>query len=449
MKRLVIILFAIVAAIAANGQNYIQDGDRCYDNSDYDCAITNYNNAFKYASGKDKQIAEIKLTRAKWCSEHIKTANQAFNNKNYTVAKEEYQKVLDSNPNDSYAQSQIVKCAKAINPPKLRKATSSELTDIWNNKYGVNPERRQKLISAGIDPDDAQRRLNNGEGKPAAITLSVGIQNVSFIAIGGSRTINVTTNASNYQITYLPSWCRVGHKSSKMFTLNCDANTAVTSRSDWFKVTAGDKEIRINVTQSGQSNSSNSVAQQNGYSSNSNCFNCPKGGKRPVGITLGYSNKALYHLDKNLKVAELDGIVVGVRVEPLFKYGFGINTGIFYEFYSSPKQNDISKSVINVPLNLEYRFNFHRNFSMFFYGGASIDYVMEANLPYNFPGTDNEDLYSGFFDSERFVLFLEYGGGIRMGLLQLNVSTHHFLNVKDDFNYELSPGYTASISLMF
>ena len=167
-----------------------------------------------------------------------------------------------------------------------------------------------------------------------------------------------------------------------------------------------------------------------------------------MGITIGYSNKALYHLEKNLKVAELDGVVMGLRIEPLFKYGFGLNTGVFYEVYSSSKQNDFSKSVINIPVNLEYRLNFHRNFSIFFYGGANLDYVMEATLPFNYTGAGKVDLYSGYFDSERFVPFLEYGGGIRIGLLQFNVSANHFLNVKDDFNYELSPGYTATVSLM-
>ena len=453
MKKISVLIFVLITTISVYSQSYLQDGDRCFDNSDYDCAITHYNNAFKYATGKDKQIAEIKLTRAKWCSEHIKSANQAFNIKNYTVAKEEYQKVLDSNPNDSYAQSQIAKCDNAINPPKLRKATTSELTDIWNNKYGVNPERRQRLMNAGIDPDDAQRRINNGEGKPAAspqsnVYLSIAKQDVSFNSTGGSEVIYINTNANDYKIIFLPVWCQIINKTGSSFSLKCEPNNTGQPRSSWFKVYAGEKEVKINITQNGKSNTTNSLAQQNSYKGKRNCFNCPKGSGRTVGITIGYSNKALYHLEKNLKVAELDGVVMGLRIEPLFKYGFGLNTGVFYEVYSSSKQNDFSKSVINIPVNLEYRLNFHRNFSIFFYGGANLDYVMEATLPFNYTGAGKVELYSGYFDSERFVPFLEYGGGIRIGLLQFNVSANHFLNVKDDFNYELSPGYTATVSLM-
>ena len=157
-------------------QSYIQNGDLCFENGDYTCSISHYENAFKNASGKDKQVAEIKLTRAKWCSEHLKIANQAFEAKNYSTAKEEYQKVLDSNPQDSLAQSQIVICDNASNIPKLRIATSADIKDIWNNKYGILPERRQNLINAGIDPDDAQKRINAGEGKELKTEITKGVQ---------------------------------------------------------------------------------------------------------------------------------------------------------------------------------------------------------------------------------------------------------------------------------
>lgn len=161
MKRIITFLFAVISAFSAYSQTYILNGDSCFDRANYTCAITNYDAAFKNTSGIDKQIAEIKLTRAKWCLEHIKTANEAFSSKNLVTAKDEYQKVLDSNPNDSYAQSQIERCDNKQNPPKLRKATTAELTDISNNKYGVQPQLKQNLINAGIDPDVIVRDLLN------------------------------------------------------------------------------------------------------------------------------------------------------------------------------------------------------------------------------------------------------------------------------------------------
>lgn len=125
MKPIIILFFAFIAAFSAYSQTYIQDGDRCFESGDYACAVTNYNNAFKSASGKDKQLIEIKLTRAKWCDEHLKTANQEFSGKKYTTAKDEYQKVLDSNPKDSYAQSQIMKCDNTLTPTNSDNSGSS------------------------------------------------------------------------------------------------------------------------------------------------------------------------------------------------------------------------------------------------------------------------------------------------------------------------------------
>ena len=254
MIRIITILLVVMTSFTVYSQTYIQDGDLCFDSGDYACAITNYNNAFNSSTGKDKQIAEIKLTRAKWCAEHIKSADQAFAGKNYTTAKYEYQQVLDSNPKDSYAQSQMVKCDTALNPPKLRKATTADLADIWSDKYGVQPQRRQNLINAGIDPDDAQKRINAGEAKPqekpeVISNLSVSKSNLYFSYYGEtSEQIKVYSGASTYAVPsyYIPSWCTVKTYSG-YFTVTASTNPNYTSRKDWFKVTAGDKEVKIYV----------------------------------------------------------------------------------------------------------------------------------------------------------------------------------------------------------
>ncbi len=404
MKKISVLIFVFLTTISVYSQSYLQDGDRCFDNSDYDCAITHYNNAFKYTTGKDKQIAEIKLTRAKWCADHIKTANQAFAAKNYSAAKDEYQKVLDSNPKDNYAQSQIEKCNKVLNPPKLRKATTAELTDIWNNKYGVMPERRQKLIAAGIDPEDAQKRINNGEGKPVsenrqAITLDVSNQNISFPSGGGNKTIYVNTNARYFQIFYLPSWCKVENKYQNSFSLVCYDNTTESSRSDWFKILAGEREVRVYVSQAGIVNSSTQKKQKNTLKKVRGCFNCPKA-NYTWGITAGYVQKSFGYKD---------GIQLGLRIDPLFRYGFGLNMGVIFEGYT---QNSFSLNeeiifeqfALNIPFHLEYRLNFSKWFNVFAYGGAGINFVTDSSS-----------------EGSSWPTTIEYGGGLRINHLQFNI----------------------------
>ena len=495
MKRIILLFFAVISVFSAYGQTYLEEGDRCFDNGDYACAETKYNEAFKLVSGKDKQIAEIKLTRAKNCSEWIKAANQAFSNGNYSTAKEGYQKVLDSNPKDTNAKQQLEKCETALNPIQtvkanpnnaypntqlgknttqpLRKAIATDLADIWNNKYGVEPERSQRLIAAGIDPDDARSRINAGDGKPISnvgnptpekgkpatnITLSVPKQNLSFFASGGRTTMEVNTNAGDYQITNLPSWCKINNKFSDWFSITCDPNYTKQPRYGWFVISAGGKEVRIYINQestapataqkssTAKTTKNNTYKRNNPYKSKSySCFNCPQT-KYPVGFSVGYVEKNLVYSINNENINanvinydfdKLQGIQAGFRIEPLFKYGFGLNMGVFYEFYSKSIEQSYNYSdyydnyidiytvnykqhIINIPLHLEYRFNFSKYFSLFIYGGASID----------IPVSDD-------FSSSTYALF-DYGGGLRIDHVQFNIGKSNIISdISNSTNYDL------------
>jgi len=420
MKRVCIIFFIVTAAFTTFCQTYIQDGDRCFDKGEYACAITNYSNAFNFATGKDKQIAEIKLTRAKWCTEHIKIADQTFAARNYAKAKEEYQKVLDSNPKDSYAQSQIAKCNEALKP-KLRKATTADLTDIWNNRYGVPPHRRQNLINAGIDPDDAQSRINAGEGKPRekekqATYLTVTQNSLRFRANGKStKKIIVNSDATSFAIpsVFVPSWCTV-QTYSGYFTVTASANPNYTSRKDWFKVTAGGKEVIINIEQSARNE----------------CFNCPKT-NNSWGLTVGYTQQTIdsYSMD----VTQL-----GLKAEPLLKYGFGLNTGINLLGYSKKLfDSDFEAYAVNIPLHLEYRLNFSKWFNILAYGGVGFNARTNTN-----------------FDKYVFPATLEYGGGFRVSRIQFNVGRSLYLgDLKNTQNIgkntEVYQDLIFSLSYMF
>ncbi len=444
MKRVCLLFFALITTISAICQTDIPDGDRCFDSGDYACAITNYDNAFKSSSGKDKQIADIKLTRAKWCFEHIKFANQAFAAKNYSTAKDEYQKVLDSNPKDRYAQSQISKCDNALNPPKLRKATTAEITDIWNNKYGVQPQRRQNLINAGIDPDDAQARLNAGEGKPQvkekqATKLSVSKSTLYFTSYGEtSELIQVYSDASTFSVpsVFVPSWCTV-KTNSNGFTVTASANPNYTSRKDFFIVKAGGKEVRINVEQFARTNpntqQSRSPIKQTTQSKANKCFNCPNT-RYTVGITAGkIKNSSSYS----------DGVQFGLKIEPLFKYGFGLNTGLLFEGYTNDLisvlrgDDELVQYAIKLPLDLEYRLNFSKWFNIFGYAGLSASVITNPLL-----------------DDYWYPISYEFGGGLRINHIQFSVEQSQFANELNDIQfYELYQAYfkrmTFSVSYMF
>ncbi len=394
-------------------ESYIKNGDLCFENGDYTCSISHYENAFKNGSGKDKQVAEIKLTRAKWCADHINLGNQAFNEKNFLNAKEKYQNVLDSNPNDVYVKAQITKCEHALIPVKLRKATSSDLADIWANKYGIQPQRKQNLISAGIDPDDAQKRINAGEGKPQEIkkketNLSVSNTNLFFTYWGGtSEQIFIYTNENTYLVplSYVPPWCTI-NKFKNYCIVTVNANPYETTRKDWFKVTAGEKEVKIFIEQSAKVNSYlnyPSFSNEQTHSSISNkCLNCPRT-HDTWGLNFGYTRQTI-------NFYSIDVVQLGLRAEPLFKYGFGLNTGInIFGFSKSLFNPQLSNSffdvyAINIPLHFEYRFNFSKWFNIFTYGGFGFNAYTDSKFQsYSFPAT------------------IEYGSGFRINRVQINI----------------------------
>lgn len=426
MKRISILLCVFVFVLSVYSQNNLQDDNRCFDSGDYACAIIYYDSLFKQSTGKDRQIAEIKLTRANWCADHIKTANREFDAQNYSTAKDEYKKVLDSNPKDSYAQSQIEKCDIALNPPKLRKATTSELTDIWDNKYGINPQRRQNLINAGIDPEDAQRRINRGEGKPQdkqSTSLSVSKGMLYFASNGKtSQIVKVESNLEPYSIPlgYIPSWCTV-KTGNGYFTVTVAANPTNASRKGSFKVTSGGKEVKIYVEQSAnnQYSSQQSAGWKKSKTNNNEgpCFNCPKT-HDTWGLTLGYINQN-----------PIEVIQLGLKVEPLFKYGFGLNTGINILCYSDNLfdlqlfENGFDAYAVNIPLHIEYRLNFSKWFNIFAYGGVGFNAIVNPS-----------------FDSYAFPTTFDYGGGFRISHVQFNVGSSLYLG-----DFRKSPIFGNSI----
>ena len=200
MKRFLIFFIIAFGTFSANCQTNVQDGDPCFDNGDYVCAEKKYNEAFKFASGRDKQSAEIKLTRTKWCKDHIRAADQAFSNEKYMIAIENYSSVLESNPKDDYARNQIGKCKLILNPPIIK--------------------------------------------------LEVSNENLSFLSSGGNESVTVTTNSDSYSMKDLPFWCSV-QKFSDYVVVNCVENSFTTSRTGYFTVLAGNKAVRINVSQLG------------------------------------------------------------------------------------------------------------------------------------------------------------------------------------------------------
>lgn len=470
MKRIIILCFVVIATISAYGQTALQEGNDCFEKGNYDCAVAKYNEALKSATGAHREILSINLRNAQKCVDEKIVADKAFDSKNYVTAKQSYQNVLDLNPKDTYAKTQIEECNKLFIPPTTLTVSKESLsfspsggteyiTVLTNaNSYSVsglpswttvrkntnnftvectaNSSNSTRADYFVVTAGDKTVRVNISQaGKTTSVTtFSTSTQNLFFNSNGGRAIIDVKINGSGYQVTSLPAWCKVGVKRSGWFSLVCDVNNSYQPRSDYFIVRAGGKEVKIYVNQEGrgstttQGSNKATIANKSVYSKSRKCFNCPKT-KYTWGLTAGYTQLAyspyerlMYdpYVQTTTQNSYWDGLQLGLRIEPLFKYGFGFNTGIFYEYYSQSVtyedgygySYDETQSVqaFSIPLHLEYRLNFSNSFSVFAYGGAGLNLVTYSTA-----------------ENHTFPTTLEYGAGLRINRIQFNTGKSSYV----------------------
>ena len=121
-----------------------------------------------------------------------------------------------------------------------------------------------------IKSGSKEKRINiSQDGKPAT-RLSVSTENVSFGKDGGRRTIIVSTNGEWRIGVGTASWAHTSI-SSNTITLRVDENNSGDERTDYFTVVAGNKEVRIDISQEGGPSAEiNRIRQKhnviNGYS---------------------------------------------------------------------------------------------------------------------------------------------------------------------------------------
>ena len=133
----------------------------------------------------------------------------------------------------------------------LRDATTVAQCEAAKKKFksakyevGYVPAEHDRVIDAGIRNCDKKI-------KELSSRLSLSSTSLSFSATGGSKTLSINTNLGTPTASALPSWITVTSISSSSITVRCSANSSTTSRYDWFNISAGNKTIRVDVTQRG------------------------------------------------------------------------------------------------------------------------------------------------------------------------------------------------------
>lgn len=120
MKHFLFFLFFIFAFGFVFSQSLVEQGKLCFEKGDYACAVLHYSKAINSTSGKENQIAQIMLDRAKTNNEQLSKANVLFKNSDFAAARECYQYVVASNSKDEYAKSQLSICNEKLSPDDQR-----------------------------------------------------------------------------------------------------------------------------------------------------------------------------------------------------------------------------------------------------------------------------------------------------------------------------------------
>ncbi len=448
MARFIILFAIFLLGKSVSGQtDPLQDGNKCFAQGNYPCAVDKYKVALTAQEENTRKIAGYNIQLAERCMDWVKRADSAYYIKNYAEAKRLYELVLSENSADQHAKKRLQVIS---NPTGLLSVTKNLVTsssaggeDVVNvttdaDSYNLDSvptwcsiRRFPKYFTITIQENAAnygrtgyvyvsagqktEKITIRQEGKKA-IYLIVSSDSIFFNAEGGiSREIMVKTNASGYTIDLLPKWC-LAQKYDSSFVLTCGSNYGSQPRRDWFYVSAGGKEVKVLVSQRGKQEAVNekpilpTAPQQ---SLKSGCFNCPKT-NGAWGLTAGYSQLIFG------KYNNYDGFLFGMRAEPLFKWGFGLNTGLLlYSFQkrdlTEERKMQFEYYGVNMPLHLEYRLNFSKWFNLFAYAGPGFNLISDTDY-------ENLDLPVTF----------EYGGGFRTGRVQFNIGQTSYMG---DYRY--------------
>lgn len=215
-------------------------------------------------------------------------------------------------------------------------------------------------------------------------------------------------------------------------------------------------------------------------------FNPQPSDNRPFGISVGLVMKQMNlngeHYpwmiidqlsDKNRDKKSSPSLQIGFSWSPEFKYGIGLQTGIFYELSADSYKTSesilgieasskigLTEHNLSVPLRVQYRYEIIPDLSVFIYTGPSFDFSMAYNASMQLNSSDADMNYSEKInmyeesDMNRFNLMWGVGAGVRWKFLQLKVGGDWGLTslVKDEIdnvNTTLNKPFHVSLSFQF
>jgi len=200
MRNVFFITLFLCCCLFANGQNYLQEGNACFDKGDYECAKRNYN-LFQTFDGRDMSA---QIQKSDECFRALIVADGFFKDGQWDKARELYRMVLEKNPKDPHAKKQYDLCEEQLKPkeemvagetgekkpPEKDNFIQEDNQQITIAKDSVRPvENFNVPVQAETKPDNLQIRKESTGSRPGSPLVIVG--GVS-IAAGIGATILLT-----------------------------------------------------------------------------------------------------------------------------------------------------------------------------------------------------------------------------------------------------------------
>ncbi len=190
--------------------------------------------------------------------------------------------------------------------------------------------------------------------------------------------------------------------------------------------------------------------------------------RREFGLTAGYVQKWMHISDGKSSIStnyfgeekHMHGFQIGVPVQPIFGYGLGLNTGLYFEAYFADWTDtenygdkfNMTEYCMYMPVDLMFRLPLGENFSIYVNGGIGIDWSIETELTAE--GYDDYKIdYGEDGAPNHFNFSAEFGGGIQYKALQVSGNYQIGLNnnskmVNDEVTAKLRK-FSVQLSLMF
>ena len=187
-------------------------------------------------------IVSLNNTFAQDCEEAMKEGRDVFNKKAYSEALEYFKYVRDS----KHCVDKPADITRLISECESKIKEAADKAKREQQEAQQKAQERNRVETQQTLPPEPQITVPE---KPQT-TLTVSQKNFTFDASGDQVfTVNISTNAPNWEINGKITWCSVTKPTPSSLRLVCEPNTSETMRNSSFNIVADNVSERIDVRQ--------------------------------------------------------------------------------------------------------------------------------------------------------------------------------------------------------